>query len=104
MRDRLPTEWNRHPWRQLRKTEFTIKLDGKTTTEITRKPVQSEWRENGLCLGTWLHIFTYCDTHHQDDWTRVTTVELPTDDRRLARFAEATVSKMLAFAEGLLCC
>jgi hypothetical protein len=50
MRDGPPTEWNGHPWRQLCKAEFTIKLDGKTATEITRKPVQSEWRENPCAL------------------------------------------------------
>jgi hypothetical protein len=48
MRDGVPVEWNGHPWGQLCKTEFTIKLDGKTTTKITRNPAQSEWREN-LC-------------------------------------------------------
>ena len=48
MREGAPAEWNGHPWGQLCKTEFTIKLDGKTTTKITRNSAQSEWREN-LC-------------------------------------------------------
>lgn len=50
MRDGVPAEWNGHPWGQLCKTEFTIKLDGKTTTKITRNPAQSEWRENPCAL------------------------------------------------------
>ena len=43
MRDGVPAEWNGHPWGQLCKTEFTIKLDVK----LLQRSQETQLKVNG---------------------------------------------------------